>query len=134
MTTPTGVVLYQEFEKRNRKVPFKKSHSRSIKIDLRNVRLIDGQSTMELFYNTKLVVNIYKANRNISLQSNGGKMLITHKAQVAGYKPHVWFDQKDITNLIDLKNIINKYCITYDSLDEMFIYHKKKTEIIICNS
>ena len=40
------------------------------------------------------------------LQSNRGKMLITHKAQVAGYKPYVWFDQKAITNLIALKNLI----------------------------
>ena len=37
---------------------------------------------------------------------NGGRMLITHNEHVAGYKPHVWFDQNCITNLISLKNLI----------------------------
>ena len=50
-------------------------------------------------------------------------MIITHKAQVPGYMPHVWFDQKSIADLIALNDIINKYCITYDILDEMFIVH-----------
>ena len=36
------------------------------------------------------------------LQINGVKMIITHKEQVPDYKPHVWFDQKAITNLIGL--------------------------------
>ena len=59
------------------------------------------------------------------LQSNVGKMLITHRAQVAGYKPHVWFDQQYITNLIDLKKIINQYRVAYNSLDEMFIVQQE---------
>ena len=60
------------------------------------------------------------------LQSNGDKMLITHKAQVDGYKPHVWFNKTYITNLIVLKNIINRYRVTYNSLDEMFIVHREQ--------
>ena len=51
----------------------------------------------------------------MSLHSNVGKMLIVHKLKASGYKPHVWFDQKSITNLIALKNLINKYRVTYDS-------------------
>ena len=42
------------------------------------------------------------------LHSNRGKIIITHKAQVASYKPHVWFDQKYIPNLIILNNLIKK--------------------------
>ena len=55
------------------------------------------------------------------LQSNGGKILITHKAQGNGYKPHLWLDQKSITTIIALNNLIKKYCVTYYTLDEMFI-------------
>ena len=44
---PTGVVLNQEFEERNRNVLFKKSHDRSIKVDLNNVILLGSQSTMD---------------------------------------------------------------------------------------
>ena len=55
------------------------------------------------------------------LQSNVGKMLITHEAHVSSYKPCVHFDQKYITNLIALNNLIKQYCVTYDSLYDMFI-------------
>ena len=51
------------------------------------------------------------------LQSNGGKMIITNKAEVASYKPRVWFEQESITNLITLKNPIKQYRFTYYSLD-----------------
>ena len=123
VTIPTGVVLQQAFEERNRKVLFKKSHFNSIKIDLRNVILLDSQYSMDLFCNTKLVRNIYKTNKNILLQSNGGTMIITHKSKVANYNPHVWFYQKYITKLIAIKNIIKQHHVTYNSLDEMFIVH-----------
>ena len=53
-------------------------------------------------------------------------MLITNKSQVSGYNSQVWFDQKSITNLIALKNLINKYRVTNNSLDDMFIIHKEE--------
>ena len=95
VTTPTVLVLQQEFEDRNRKVLFKNIHSDSIKLDFRNVILLGKQSTMDLLCNPNLVENIDKANKKICLQSNGGKIIITHRAKVVGYKPHVWFDQKN---------------------------------------
>ena len=58
------------------------------------------------------------------LHSKGGKMFITHKARIAGYKPHIWFDKKCINNLISLNNLINQYRVTYESLDEMFIFYR----------
>ena len=109
VTTPTGVVIQQAFEERKRKLLFKNIHYKSIKLDIRNVILLDGLSTMCLFFNIKLVGNIYKAKNKMRLQSNGGNMLINHESQVAGYKPHVWFDQKAITNLIVIKNLIKQY-------------------------
>ena len=60
------------------------------------------------------------------LFSNRGKMLITLKAQVTGYNPNVWFDQEYITNLSSLNNLIKQYCITYDSLHDMFIVHQEE--------
>ena len=79
---------------------------------------------MDILCNTKFDVKTYKANKKMRLQSNGCKMIITHKAQLACYKPHVWFYQKSITNLIYLKNFINQYYVTCDSLYEMFIVHR----------
>ena len=59
------------------------------------------------------------------LQSNRIQILITYKAQVALYNPHVLFDQKAITNLIALKNIVKQYRVTYNSLNETFIVHRE---------
>ena len=61
------------------------------------------------------------------LHSNEGKMLITHQAHLSGYKPHVRFDQKSIINIISLKNIIKQYHANYNSLDNMFIVHSRRT-------
>ena len=100
---------------------FKKSHVKSININLRNIILLHRQSTMELYCNPKLSGKIYKSIKQMLLLRNGVKMLITHKAYIVSHKPHVWFDQKYITNLISLKNIINKYRFTYEILYEIFI-------------
>ena len=75
LPNPTGV---QTFDERNRKVLFKKSHSKSIKLDLRNVILTNSQSTMGQFCNPKFVGNIYKAKKIMRFQSNEVKILITH--------------------------------------------------------
>ena len=123
VTTPTGVVLHQVFEEQNIKVLFRKSRDKSINIYLRNVILLDSQSTKDLFCNPKLFGKVYKSKKRMYLQSNGGNILNIHKACVAGYKPHVCFDQKAITNLIFLKNIIYQYHDTYDSLYEILIVH-----------
>ena len=120
------VLLHQAFEEQERKLLFKNIHAKSIKVKLRNAILLDSQYTMDLFYNIKLFGKIYKAKKKMRLRSNGGKILISHKAQVAVYKPHVWFDQKAITKLIDLKNPIRQYSVTYDSLDDIFIVHQKE--------
>ena len=92
VTNPTCVVLQQEFEERNRNLLFKKSHAKSIKLDLRNVILLDSQSTMDIFCNLNLVGNIYKSKKKMCLQIKKGRIIITHKSQLAGYQPHVWFD------------------------------------------
>ena len=81
---------------------------------------------MDLFCYPKLVRNIYKAKKKMRHHNNGGKMLIAYKAQVAGYKPHVWYNKKYITNLIAVKNLINQHHVTYNSLDEMFIVHQEE--------
>ena len=67
-TTPTGVVLNNALEAWNRKVMFKKNHTKSTNIDLRNVILLDIKSTMDLFYNIKLVRKIYKEKKRCAFR------------------------------------------------------------------
>jgi hypothetical protein len=115
--------LRQSFEKRNADVLFKLSGPK-IKLDLRNVILLNSQSTMDLFCNPHLVQEVMKTTNVMNLQSNGGTMQIRHKASITGYHHQVWFSKFALTNIIALSNLIKQYQVTYDSRDEMFVAHR----------
>ena len=51
-------------------------------------------------------------------------MVVTHKAKVAGYHTHMWYNNKKaITNILALSNVIKQYRVTYDSDNQMFVVH-----------
>jgi hypothetical protein len=116
--------LQQTFEKRNADVLFKLCPSKT-KLDLRKVVLLDSQSTMDLFCNPHLTKEVTKTPNVMNLQSNGGTMLIRHKASISGYHHQVWFSKFALTNIIALSNLIKHYRVTYDSRDEMFVVDRK---------
>ena len=60
------------------------------------------------------------------LRSNEGKMVIYHKAVVSGYTKDVLFDKTARNNIFDLKNPIQNYIVTCDSLYKMFIVHREE--------
>jgi hypothetical protein len=62
----------------NADVLFKQNDGKEISLDLRNIILLDSQSTMDLLCNPKLVHNISRANNKMRLQSNGGSMMVNH--------------------------------------------------------
>jgi hypothetical protein len=103
---------------------FKQTGS-SVKIDLREVILLDSQSTMDLFYNAALVSKTRKSTTSMRLKSNGGTMVVTRKATMPGYNKDVWFSTRAITNIIALSNLIQQYRVTYDSDDKMFVVHRE---------
>jgi hypothetical protein len=120
-----GIVL-QQFEKRNQKVLFKKNHSKRGDFDLTRVILLDNQSTMDLFCNPGMVADIYLSKGKMHLQSNGGTLVIHHKARIHGYHTEVWFSTDAITNIISYKNLAKQYRITSDSKDGTFIVHREE--------
>jgi hypothetical protein len=64
--------MEQDFEPRIAKL-FKQVHNRkSVKLDLKEVILLDSQSTMDLICNQDLVTNTYKSTHTMQLRSNGG--------------------------------------------------------------
>jgi hypothetical protein len=87
---------------------FKQAGS-SFKIDLREVILLDSQSTMDIFCNAALVSKTRKF-------TNGGTILVTKD---------VWFSTRAITNIIALSKLIHQYRVTYDSDDKMCVVHRE---------
>ena len=105
---------------------FKQAHN-DITLDLREVILLDSQSTMDLLCNPALVRKIFKARKPMRLKSNGGTMRVTHQARLQGYNKTVWFEVSAITNIISLANIIDQYRVTYDSDDKAFVVHRQSS-------
>jgi hypothetical protein len=94
-------------------------------LDLRNVLLLDNQSTFNLCCNKVFASKIFKAKNALLMTSNGGGLKITKKCKIPGYKYLVWFSKKAITNINCLKNLIRCYRVTYDSkLDTTFVVHR----------
>jgi hypothetical protein len=113
---------------------FKQSHSpkklvTKMKLDLREIILLDSQSTMDLFCNQNLVGEIFEERgSSMRLKSNGGKMVVDRQAIAPGYHKRVWFSKRAITNIIALKNLIQQYHVTYDSHDvkgPMCVVHRE---------
>jgi hypothetical protein len=97
----------------------------SVKIDLREVILLDSQSTMDIFCNSALVRKTRKSTTSMRLKSYGGTMAVTRKATMTGYNKDVWFSTRAITNITALRNLIQQYRVTYDSDDKMFVLHQE---------
>jgi hypothetical protein len=54
--------------------------------DLKNVLLLDNQSTFNLCCNKKFVSKIFKAENTLLVMNNGSGLKITKKCKIAGYK------------------------------------------------
>jgi hypothetical protein len=113
----------KKFEPRIAKL-FKQTRS-SIKLDLREVILLDSQSTMDIFCNAALVSETSKSKSIMRLKSSGGTMVVTRKSTISGYNKTVWFSNRAITHIIPLHNLIDQYRVTYDSDDLMFVVHRE---------
>ena len=60
----------------------------------------------------------------MSVKGNGGSITTKKTGYLKNYGK-VWFDERDITNILCLKNVKQKYRVTYDSsTDGVFTVHK----------
>ena len=94
------------------------------RLNLRNMILLDNQSTVDLFCNKRLVLNIRKVQDSMTVKGNGGLLTTNMKADIHNYG-EVWFDPSAITNILSLKNVREKYRVTFDSDGgNTFIIHR----------
>ena len=93
-------------------------------LDLKNVILLDNQSTLYLIYKKKLTSKIKKSYKKISVQRNLGTLIIKYNDRMPGYNHDKWYIKDAISNIISLENMIRHYRVIYDSNDETFIVHR----------
>jgi len=92
-------------------------------INMKNIILLDNQSTVSLFCNKNLVEKVRKVDEQLELATNGGQLRTNLKATVPGYG-EVWFHPKAITNIFSFAEMEDKHDITYNSKSEhAFIVH-----------
>lgn len=101
----------------------------SEKFDLKNVLLLDNQSTTDLFCNRKILRNIREVAGKCTVVTNGGKLVTNLKGTLKGYGD-VWYHPKAITNILSLSNVKRKYKITFDSEDGDCFYVHKPEKVI----
>jgi hypothetical protein len=111
-------------EETNPKIVLALKSSEHDDLELRNVLLLDNQSTFDLCCNKKFTFQIFKAKSPLLITSNGGGLKISHKCKIPGYKFQVWFSSKATTNIICLKTWIKCYRVTYDAkINTTFVVH-----------
>ena len=73
--------------------------------------LLDSQSTVDFFSNTRLLDNIHDVKR---LYCNAGRAIVTKKGYLKGYGT-VSYHPKAISHILSLNNLQKKYKVTYNS-------------------
>ena len=87
------------------------------KNDLKELVLLDSDSTNTIFCNEKYVNNIRSAKQPLEIQTNGGVMTVTNICDIPYLGTH-WFNAEAITNIISLADISKKYRVTMDTAQE----------------
>ena len=91
---------------------------------LRDWILLDNQSTTDVFCNNNLLNNIRSTNESLKMITNGGEFTTQNKGTLKNYGD-VWYDNKAVTNILSLANMVKKYRVTYDSAKgDRFVVHK----------
>ena len=96
--------------------------------EMKELVLLDSESTDTVFCNKNYVSNIRKANKPLILKTYGGEIVTTEICDIP-YLGTQWFNKNAVTNIIILADIAEKYQVTMDTEDEksFTVYLPNKT-------
>jgi hypothetical protein len=90
------------------------SQSRGLRIP-RSWLLLDNQSTVDVFCNADMLVDIHTADRRMYIRCNAGTRWTDQQGHLPGYGL-VWYCPSAIANIMSLSNVSRRYRVTYDSM------------------
>ena len=94
--------------------------------------LLDNQSTVDVFCNEDLLLNVREADGSMTVHSNGGPRTTNMVGDLPGYGT-VWFDPTAIANILSLSRVRKKaYTVSYDSTsgDEFVVTNKTTGKVM----
>ena len=106
------------------------SNCRSNKeIELKDLVLLDSDSTNTLFCNRDYVKNIKKAKIPFEIQTNEGPLTVTQTCKIPFLVPH-WFVEGAITKIISLADLSKNFIVTMDTAKEKtMVVHLKEKQV-----
>ena len=97
--------------------------------------LLDNQSTIDVFSNPKLLVNIRRADKSMNILSTGGVSHTEFIGNLPGYGT-VWYQPNGIANILSLARLCKQgYVITYSrNIGNKLTVTKKEVQLGFSNS
>jgi hypothetical protein len=83
--------------------------------------LIDTASTVNVFCNKNLIVNI-RPSETLHVQTNAGQFSTSYKADLPWCNMEVWYDPKAITNVLSFAIVQAMFPVKYDNRSKDAIY------------
>jgi hypothetical protein len=86
--------------------------------------LLDNQSTVDVFYNKKLLRNVRKSDTCMDIHCNAGVTSTNMVGDLPEYG-EVWYNPNGIANILSLARVKEKHCVAFDSAGgNKFVVHK----------